>query len=453
MKEKLKGVSLTRLARAGVRLLHPSLADVLVRDRLGSSHKARSTRQHLDATMKWLCRAHDSAGGRGVSGGYSLIDGWLPPYPETTGYIIPTFYDYAQVAGLEEFKERARRMADWEIEVQLPTGAVQAGLYKGKDSERQPAVFNTGQVILGWCRAFAETGDQSYLEAARRAGDWLLKVQAADGSWPLSGQETETTVHAYDVRTGWSLLELYQSTGEGAYANAARRNLQWTLAQREANGWFNHNAFFVSGDKWTLPLTHTIAYVMEGLLESWRITNEELYFRAVHQTAERLLRIFELRRFMSGEFDSAWKSAAAYSCLTGDAQIAGVWLRLYQATRDTRFLNAALKLNDYVKSTQSLRAAHGGVRAGVKGSQPIYGRYTPFIYVNWGAKFLADSLMLEEKVMAEFEQAARNGEPLGPRDLEASSPPPGHEHDEEELPSHLQSSPHDEHEVFAKQIT
>jgi len=55
----------------------------------------------------------------------------------------------------------------------------------------------------------------------------------------------------------------------------------------------------------------------------------------------------------------------------------------------------------------------------VKGSQPIFGRYTPGVYVNWGAKFLADSLMLEEQVMEEFERAVRKGERLGPGGLGA----------------------------------
>ena len=53
----------------------------------------------------------------------------------------------------------------------------------------------------------------------------------------------------------------------------------------------------------------------------------------------------------------------------------------------------------------------------MKGSQPIFGRYTPGVYVNWDAKFLADSLMLEEQVMEEFERAALRGERLGPGDL------------------------------------
>ena len=231
------------------------------------------------------------------------------------------------------------------------------------------------------------------------AGDWLVKVQAADGSWPLDTPIVGTTVHTYDIRTAWSLLELHAITGKETYREAAARNVDWTLRQQDAEGWFANNAFLPTIN----PYTHNIAYVMEGLLEAWRLTGDERCCDATVKTASRLLKIFELRGFMPGEFPQGWKTKAAYSCLTGDAQIAGVWLRLFEARGDVRFLNGALKLNDYVKACQSLHAAHPAVRGGVKGSQPFGGGYTPYTFVNWGAKFLADSLLLEERAMERFE--------------------------------------------------
>jgi hypothetical protein len=131
------------------------------------------------------------------------------------------------------------------------------------------------------------------------------------------------------------------------------------------------------------------------------------------KTAEKLLRIFELRKFMAGDFDEKWKATGKYSCLTGNAQIAGVWLKLFETTKDVRFLNSALKLNDYTKSTQNLSSVHGGIRGGVKGSQPLNGKYTPFIFPNWAAKFFADTLMLEERLMKEFEKSVLSGERIG----------------------------------------
>jgi len=416
--KKIRELSFSKALHAGLRITHPSLLRVLMQDRAGRMGKPCQSRQSLEAAIGWLCRAQDVCGGGGVSAGYSFVHGWHPPYPETTGSIIPTFYDFAHLTRKEEIFERARRMADWELEVQLPSGAVQGSVYRGPQVKRRPVVFNTGQVILGWLRAFAETGDERYLNAARRAGSWLIAVQSADGAWRLAGPEVETQVHAYDSRTAWSLLEIEAMTGEGRYADAARLNLEWTLTQSLENGWFNNNAYFIKRS-WTMPLTHTIAYTIEGLFESCRLTGEESYLKAAHKTAEKLMRIFEHRRRMPGEFDQDWAATAKYSCLAGNAQIAGLWLKLFEVAGDMRFLNAALKLNDFVKASQNPTSFHPGVRGGVKGSQPIFGRYTPFTYVNWGAKFLADSLMLEERVMVDVEETVLADKPLASYEVAA----------------------------------
>jgi len=299
----LEKLPLKRFVGAAVRNVHPSSVNLWAKDFFAARRSPKTSLIHLRETMNWLKNAHDACDGQGVSGGYSVIDGWLAPYPETTGYIIPTFYDYANFSSENEWRKRAEAMADWEIEVQMPNGAVQAGVFKGENLVQIPAVFNTGQVILGWCRAFLETKNELYLQAAKRAGDWLVSVQAENGAWRISSPETETSVHAYDVRTAWSLLEMYKITGVGLYLKSAERQIEWTLSQQCENGWFENNAFFTSLEKWTVPFTHTIAYVLEGLQESHRILQDERYFQAYAKTVEKLLRIYELKRFMAGNFN------------------------------------------------------------------------------------------------------------------------------------------------------
>ena len=119
-KKKPGKISLSRFARIGKNLarihlpkINPWLLKISLQDHFGARKAPASSRQHLDATMQWLCRAQDRCGGLGVSAGYSFIDGWYPPYPETTGYLIPTFYEYAALTGREEFRNRARRMAQF----------------------------------------------------------------------------------------------------------------------------------------------------------------------------------------------------------------------------------------------------------------------------------------------------------------------------------------------------
>jgi hypothetical protein len=79
--------------------------------------------------------------------------------------------------------------------------------------------------------------------------------------------------------------------------------------------------------------------------------------------------------------------------------MAVVWLRLFLLTRDRRYLDAAQRANRFVKATQDLKSNDLGIRGGIKGSYPIYGRYGKYQYLNWAAKFFIDALLLEEEIM------------------------------------------------------
>src|SRR5438270_1645808 len=98
--------------------------------------------ENLPAAYGWLCRAQDVTGDGGVAAWYHLFRGWATSYPETTGYIIPTFLVYSRLFDEPEAKRRAIQMADFECEVQLSSGAVRGGQMNIKAA---PAVFNTGQ--------------------------------------------------------------------------------------------------------------------------------------------------------------------------------------------------------------------------------------------------------------------------------------------------------------------
>ena len=100
-------------------------------ERLGLLNQSpRTGGLHLDACINWLCLAQDATADGGVSQTYLVRSGhWANSYPETTGYIIPTFYSYASLRGRDDIRARARRMLDWECEIQLPDGGVVAGAW------------------------------------------------------------------------------------------------------------------------------------------------------------------------------------------------------------------------------------------------------------------------------------------------------------------------------------
>jgi hypothetical protein len=365
------------------------------RDALRLGREVSSRGAHLREAMNWLCRAQDAVGGGGVSHGYALYRvgrrkrrGWLAAYPETTGYTIPTFLEYFRLTGDNDFRTRAIRMAQWETGVQMGSGAVSAGQV---DQAPRPAIFNTGQVLFGWTAAYGETGDETFLSAAIRAADFLVREQGEDGAWHRGSPLTRPGFNTYDARTAWGLLQTAQVAHEPAYRAAAIRNLDFTLGQQNSGGWFAHCC--LSDDE--RPLLHTIAYTVEALLAAGTELDAPPYVRAARAAADALMATQRPDGYLAGRFDSSWRPKARWSCPTGNAQMAIVWLRLFGLSGDVRYLDAARRANTYLCESQNLLTKSPGIRGGIKGSDPIWSEYGRFTYLNWATKFFADSLMLE----------------------------------------------------------
>ena len=64
------------------------------------------------------------------------------------------------------------------------------------------------------------------------------------------------------------------------------------------------------------------------------------------RTSEVLIRKLEVLGRLPANWGSDWQPTVRYECLTGNAQLGGVWLRLFQITGDARYLNAGLKAID-----------------------------------------------------------------------------------------------------------
>ena len=367
------------------------------RELRGDGLIVEQNRFHLQEAVEWLKRGQDATPDRGVARGYSVgwtpflnVHGWQPSYPETTGYIIPTFFDCAAYLGEPELRTRALAMADWEIAVQLDTGGVRGGTIAHPPS---PAVFNTGQVILGWLRAYDETGKIKYLDASERAARYLLETQMPDGSW-LQGNSQFATPWSttYNSRVGWALILHGQHVDGERYIKAGRQCLAYTMEQQRPNGWFENNCL---SDP-SAPLTHTICYAMEGLLGGYDALGEQGYLESVMLPADHLLDRIPADGRLPGRFDREWNPKAMWSCLSGNAQLAGVLLRLSVITGLSKYRTGARKLLVLLKSTQNCVSDSPGLRGGVKGSCPFDGDYGRYEVLNWATKFFIDALLLDE---------------------------------------------------------
>lgn len=369
------------------RLYRPETITLVARDLIGRRQRPRENRVHLAEAARWLLRADDASPDPGVSGGYDFEEGWLASYPETTGYIIPTLLDYADYSGDGQYQKRALGMADWLLTIQHPNGGFPGHFV---DREHPPVVFNTGQVIFGLLAAYQRASYPDYLSAAKRAAAWLISVQDEDGAWHR--YEYRDTVHVYNTRTAWALAELGLLTQDSESIASARRNLAWALAQQESNGWLRHCAFDPDED----PFLHTIAYSTQGLLEAGLRLGLKDCVAAAERTCRAVLAHVDDRGFIPATFDPEWRPTAWYSCLTGNAQMAVQWYRLFTLTRDRVWLDAARRTVHFLKSLHDCSSTHPVVRGGLKGSHPIWGRYLFGTYPNWAVKFFMDALLVED---------------------------------------------------------
>jgi uncharacterized protein YyaL (SSP411 family) len=351
----------------------------------------------LERVIDWIEQSVIHGKG-GSSSHYDLLRGdWTEPFPETTGYLIPTLYDYAHFSGNNRYIELATGLADWLIKVQLPNGGCIQGNYNPKDNKQAAIIFNTGQNIFGFARAYKETGKLGYLERAKRAGDLIINSVDENKIWNKNLHRG--LKHTINSRTSWALLELYQIIPNPQYREVAIENLNWTIEQQTSNGWFRNGASRMHG----LPNTHFLSYTCEGLIQSYNYLKDPKYLKAATLTTDKMFRIFESRKVLYTFWDDKWKNHGKYLrgskgkfiCLTGSIQISMVWMWLFEMTNDVRYLNAAFKMLDFVKTAQNINTDNTGIKGGIPGSFPIYGSYSTLKYPNWAAKFFADALMMK----------------------------------------------------------
>jgi len=339
---------------------------------------------HRNAAIAWLERAHDMSPDDGVSHSYSLKGGWRCSYVETTGYILETFYDLASRGNAAHYAARAERMARWLLSAQLPDGS-----FPNRDLDRwKGLVFDTGQDLFGLLRAFKETKDTVFIDAALEAGWWLVNSTDSEGLWTRSTYRS--VPHVYNTQTAWSLLELDAHEHNDAFEQVARANLDWAVAQQNEQGWFDNCAF----ETGLAPFTHTIAYAARGLVESSRLLKEHRYKDSAIRVANAAAGKIHGDGFLSGQIAVDGSVSANYCCLTGNCQFSVVWAKLFQELGDYRYRREAIRSLEYVMLHQTMGVVDPNTRGGIAGSYPIWGRYHPFQFPSWAAKFFIDATLL-----------------------------------------------------------
>ena len=356
-------------------------------------------RERAQAAVSWLLRAQDATSDDGVSLGYFPCDpdqanGWRPSYPETTGYIIPTLLEFSERSGDLAVCERAVRMAVWETTIQMPSGAVQGGPVCIPEHQA-PAAFNTGMVLHGYTAAYRATKAAEFLEAGRRAADFLLADLTDDGHFQTHGKfVSQHRYKTYNCLCAWPLYRFGEDIGDDRYQKAAIRIVEATLEQQHANGWFSNNCFMNSD----APISHTICYALQGILEVGLLADREDFIASAQRGTDPLLRLISNEGFLRGSFFMDWRPGLYSSCLTGNAQLAVICYRLYGQTGDSKYKTAADRLVNYLKSLQVLDSDNPALNGAIPGSFPLLGSYMRAGYPNWATKYFLDALLLQDRL-------------------------------------------------------
>lgn len=369
------------------------------RERAGGHRVATTHGPHLAAACEWLVRAQDATPSGGIARGYSVVwnryfrlRGWEAEYPETTGYIIPTLYLAAAHLGQPELAERAERAARWESDVQLRDGAVRGGVIT---QAPLPSVFNTGQVIFGWLAALDQTGDQAFADSVTKAADFLCEHLDADGIWRRgTSQLAHRRATLYNTRTAWALAAAGARLGVPAYQEAARRGLRATADRQRENGWIPECC--LSDPE--RPLLHTLAYAIRGTLEGGWLVNDAYLTEKATIAAGAIRDLVREDGWLAGRWSEEWKPAAGFSCLTGTAQMANIWLRLARKTGDDGWLVPVRRVLRFLESTQNRTSANEGLRGGIKGSSPFSGEYGRYETLSWATKFFVDAIIRYDRL-------------------------------------------------------
>ena len=264
------------------------------------------------------------------------------PYPEVTGYFIPTLYNWGE-------QELARTCTRWLMSIQLPDGAFPA-------PDGVPYTFDTAQIMRGLNAAL---GDVEGAEASlRRACDWMLTQVDASGRLKTPSTELWTDI-ASDLIHTYALPPLAEAgklLGVKEYEDAANFVLAYYTQQADLVP-FNR-------------LSHFHAYAMEALCEMGELD-------LARQGMADVARVQRPDGSIPAYPDVEW------ICSTGMAQYAIVWYTLGDKHRADRAIA-------YLETIQNKSGGFYGSYG--KGAKYIAGGE-----ISWGVKYFLDAWLLKQR--------------------------------------------------------
>lgn len=279
------------------------------------------------------------------------------PYPEVTGYYIPSLLFW-------KHRDIAIQYAKWLCSIQKEDGS-----WCDTD-DLEPFVFDTAQILKGLIaiRDFLPEIDSSII----RGCDWMLSKIKENGQLPASNPDTwgdgttmSELIHLYCLSP---LYEAGRILCENSYIDAANRVKEYYLTNFKNRILDFH------------LMSHFYAYVIEGLID---VGETELARKAMKNLEQ---------------YQNELGAVSAYNdvnwvCSTGLFQFSVIWFRL----------------GDFEKGEKAFRYAcslQNGTGGWYGSYPPISGtyehpRYFPDSEISWAVKYFLDALKFRYTLRSE----------------------------------------------------
>ncbi len=340
-------------------------------------------------TICWLEKSISK--GKGGSSAYFGLNGWAAPYPETTGYIITTLLDYSLYFQDEQLKLLAIHCSDWLCNIQRQDGSFPGGI----GTHGNPIIFDTAQILFGLLSAYKATNRGRYLFAMEQAVNWLLAAQELDGSWQHHAYHA-SHIPTYYTRVIWAVLAANQVLQKDSISEKMKIALQYYSRKITKQNSVQEWGFFPNEK----AFTHTIAYTLEGFLESAVLLKNPDTLNKTAAICNKIMGIYEEKGKIAGRYDEHWNGDYTFVCVTGNAQLSIIFARLFQITGNEAYKHFAFRLFERIANS-SCNIPIPGLHGAVPGSKPLWGSYMRFRFPNWAAKFYLDAYLILMKINAE----------------------------------------------------
>lgn len=327
-------------------------------------------RTHLKAAIDWLCNG-ESLKRDGISSGWTFAAGWQKSSAASTGMAIETLIAAARYLDQPELKQEA---------VRLSAGLVEAA--RVEDLE----LADAGAVLQGLLAGHAQPGQAACLDAAH-----TLSVKMAR---QLVDCPDQWGLHA--VSALWPMTRTALTAGDSRLLEAIEEKLHAMLGQQTPSGWLRpygtEKRLFANS---RIPYLHDVASTLRACLEISVLLNNA----SLRQRADSALRpLMALQRqdgWLSGAYDDGWAPVSTQACVTGLAQMAINWLRIWQISGERNYRDAAWKAIAYVKRTQRAEGLDATLKGAVPATAPVWGACSRFAFPALSAKYFADALMMD----------------------------------------------------------